>query len=563
MNGLIQTLLEAETSRPLFLRDEAPVTAGEVRRLAAGLLPRITDAGDTLFLSVASAAHLTASLLAAAASGRAIAMPAHAQAEYLAEIGCPPEALITDAAFEGLTDGDIAALGAADLDPSLDFFTSGSSGAPKRVRKNLSRLEIEARALDGLWGREAGRVIATVSHQHFYGFLFRVVWPVMTARVSDDAPAVYWENLEGRFEGATLVSTPAHLTRLSPRAELYAPHPDLIFSSGQLLPTDAAQACIGVFGRAVTEVLGSTETGGLAWRRQTAPETLWTPFPDVSITTDEAQALIVRSPYLQDGGTEQTGDIIALQPDGRFQLKPRGDRIVKIDGKRVSLARVEEALGRLPEIAAAATLALPDLKGALGAVVELTPAGQALLDEEGRFRLSRRLRAAIAPVLESAERPKYWRFVDRIETNSQGKRVLSVLAALFSASDGEGTPQARHGPAASPLDALALEIEQTSETTARIAFTLTPELIYFDGHFPEQPILPGVSQVHLAALLAERLWGVAPSSANISRLKFRRVLAPGDPVVLQLRRYPASGGVSFVFQTNGAPASQGDIGDVR
>ena len=183
-------------------------------------------------------------------------------------------------------------------------------------------------------------------------------------------------------------------------------------------------------------MLGSTETGGLAWRRQTAPDTLWTPFPDVSITVDETQALIVRSPYLQEDRPEQTGDVIDQQADGRFRLKPRGDRIVKIDGKRVSLARVEEMLGRLPEIAAVAALSLPDHKGALGAVVELTPAGQALLAEEGTFRLSRRLRAAVSPMLESAERPKYWRFVDRIETNSQGKRILSTLSALFGAPEG-------------------------------------------------------------------------------------------------------------------------------
>ena len=197
MNGLIQTLTQTDAARPLFQREGEVVTAGEVRRLAAALLPRVRAAGDTVFLSVASAAHLTASLLAAAAAGRVIAMPAHAQPEYLAEIGCPPEALITDDLFDGLTDGDTAALTDAVTDPVIDFFTSGSSGVPKRVRKNLSRLEVEARSLDSLWGAEAGPVISTVSHQHFYGFLFRVVWPVMSGRVSDDAPAVYWGEPRG------------------------------------------------------------------------------------------------------------------------------------------------------------------------------------------------------------------------------------------------------------------------------------------------------------------------------------------------------------------------------
>lgn len=116
--------------------------------------------------------------------------------------------------------------------------------------------------------------------------------------------------------------------------------------------------------------------------------------------------------------------------------------------------------------------------------------------------------------------------------------------------------------ASSPLDVLDLDIRRTGETTAEIAFTLVPELIYFDGHFPDQPILPGVSQAHLAVLLAERVWGGWPSSATISRLKFRRVLAPGDAVVLELRHYPSTGGLSFVFKLNGLSASQGDVGDL-
>jgi 3-hydroxymyristoyl/3-hydroxydecanoyl-(acyl carrier protein) dehydratase len=301
-----------------------------------------------------------------------------------------------------------------------------------------------------------------------------------------------------------------------------------------------------VFGRPPIEVLGSTETGGIAWRRQSTADELWTPFPDISIESGEERALIVRSPYLQEAAPLATGDAVELLEDRRFRLLPRGDRIVKIDGKRVSLARVEEAVSALADIAAAAVLTLPDRRDALGAVVELTGAGGARLAQHGAFRLSRSLRTALSSALEPPERPKHWRFVDAIPANAQGKRVLEDLRALFGGQD--------------PLDVLDLDIRLQGETNAEIAFTLPPELIFFEGHFPDRPILPGVAQTHIAVLMAQKLWGFWPADSNLARLKFRRVLIPGDTVVLKLKRDQGRGRLSFAYTLGDIDASQGEIG---
>lgn len=544
MSGMIDAVLGAEAQRPLFKRGDGWISAGDVRALAARV--PLPEGDGPIYLHTASAAHFLAGLLAGAAARRVIILPAHAQANYLAEIGCAADALVDDAAFARA--GASRTLETAERDPLLYFFTSGSTGAPKRVEKNLSRIDVEARTLEAAWSDEARHVIATVSHQHIYGLLFRIAWPLISGRTSDDAAATYWEDLEGRFAGATLISSPAHLTRLPPRRDLFQPPPALIFSSGQLLPAPAAQACIAAFGHAVTEVLGSTETGGIAWRRQTTPDAPWTPFAGVALDTDDEGALFVRSPNLQDGGALQTGDVISRLEDGRFLLRPRGDRVVKIDGKRVSLTRVEEALAGLPQIAAAAALTLPARAEALAAVAELTDEGRAQLAAQGSFRFSRALRAALAETLEPAERPKHWRFPDAIPTDAQGKRVLATLRALF---------------APDPLDALTLEIKSQSDTEAEIAFTLAPQLIFFDGHFPGRPILPGVAQAHMAALLAQRLWRQAPSDANLSKLKFKRVLAPLERVTLHLKRDAALGRISFRYRLGEIEISEGEIGGAK
>lgn len=547
MKGLIETILEAPGDRRMFQRGGGWVTVADVRVMAAGAVEPMRKAGDLVFLHTGSLSAFTAGVLAAAAARKPIALPAHAQTAYLTELGCANGALFDDSAFR--SEGDVSALRGANIDPLLALFTSGSTNTPMRVEKNLSRLEVEARELEKVWGGDAAHVIATVSHQHIYGLLFRLMWPVLTERTSDDTAALYWEDLEGRFAGATLVSSPAHLTRMPPRMDLFAPPPGLVFSSGQLLAAPAAAACAKAFGAPVIEVFGSTETGGIAWRQQHTPNEPWTPFSAVSISADDEHALIVRSPYLQQDAPWATGDVIENTADGRFQLLPRGDRVAKIDGKRVSLTRVETALLDLSNIDAAATLTLPDRNDALAAVVTLTEDGKARLREHGAFRLSRELRGALATALEPAERPKHWRFVDAIPTDTQGKRVLSSLRALFASAD--------------PLDALNLDIRVHTDTMADVAFTLPSDLIFFNGHFPDRAILPGVAQAHLAVLIAQRLWGDWPADANLARLKFRRVLLPGDAVVLKLKRNAAIGRVSFVYMFGDIDASQGEIGGFK
>lgn len=545
MSGLVETLLRADPSQKLFLDGERWITAFQVRAAAARVLARAEAAPAEIFLHVSSAANFAAGLLAAAAAGKTLVLPAHAQPAYLTEIGAAQDQLLTDESFAGADEGR-GALSVSEHDPLLVFFTSGSTGAPKRVEKSLSRLEAEARTLEALWPLDAGHVVATVSHQHIYGLLFRVVWPLLSARTADDRAAAYWEDLAGRLAGAILVSSPAHLTRLPPRADLFSPPPEAIFSSGQLLAPEAARACITAFGRPVTEVLGSTETGGIAWRRQTTPDALWTALPGVTLALGQDAALEVRSPFLQIDAAYAMGDTAAFEPDGRFRLRPRGDRVAKIDGKRVSLTRVEETLTRLQEIESAIALTLPAHKDALGAIVVLTREGKTQLETHGAFRLSRALRTALADTLEPQERPKRWRFVNDIPTDSQGKRILSNLRALFDEAD--------------PLSVLDLDVSTHTESDAELRFTLPPELIFFQGHFPERPILPGVAQAHLAVLIAKKLWGDWPSDANLARLKFRRVLVPGDSVVLKLKRQVGIGRLSFTYEFGAVVASQGEIG---
>jgi acyl-CoA synthetase (AMP-forming)/AMP-acid ligase II/3-hydroxymyristoyl/3-hydroxydecanoyl-(acyl carrier protein) dehydratase len=553
MKRLLHTVAFAPPSQILFEAERGAITAGRIRSIALQLEPKLSDA-QRIYLHTASASLFVAGLLAASRKSLAVYCPAHLQPEYLREIEADKHAVLTDqdvASFATIhlahSDDDGAAAPidvAGDLD--LFFYTSGVTGKPKPVPKNIAQLDAEASVLEQLWPMGAQRVVGTVSHQHIYGMLFRIFWPLVSGGVSADKSADYWEQLERKLSPeTTLVTGPAHLMRLPAAANFVAGHPRLVFSSGAPLPITVAHSAREHFGSLPIEVLGSTETGGIAWRRQDREDALWTPFPGVRTASDLQGNLRVHSPFASSGEPVLTGDIAAHVGEN-FRLMGRGDRIIKINGKRVSLARVEERLLRHPFIESAAAVDLPERKGDLGAVVHLNPDGIAALAQKGAFRLSRDIRRALAVGLEPSERPKHWRF-GLIPLDRQGKRVQSALRALFEL--------------ASPKRLGRGSVLRTELNMAEIAIEFTPDMIWFEGHFPEQPVLAGIAQVHMATLWAEHLWGWRPQGAGLSQVKFRRILRPGDAVLLRLQRL--SQRLKYSYELGNVIASEGTIGDAE
>lgn len=63
---------------------------------------------------------------------------------------------------------------------------------------------------------------------------------------------------------------------------------------------------------------------------------------------------------------------------------------------------------------------------------------------------------------------------------------------------------------------------------------LQPAVAYFAGHFPDQPILPGVTQIALAVEAMRRQTGVAALRA-VRHVRLRQLVAPGDRLALRLR----------------------------
>ncbi len=128
----------------------------------------------------------------------------------------------------------------------------------------------------------------------------------------------------------------------------------------------------------MTEIYGSTETGGIAARCRAAGRQDLQPFSLVDWKNSAGQ-LHVRSAFLSpelatdSKGYFKTGDRAAAAADGGFTLLGRTDGVVKVAGKRVDTEEIRELIRSFPGVKEAVVAALPTENGrqsAIGALLE-------------------------------------------------------------------------------------------------------------------------------------------------------------------------------------------------
>lgn len=325
----------------------------------------------------------------------------------------------------------------AEIAPSeqLVLYTSGSTGTPKEVCRCIHNVEAELAVLESLWGASLGtaRVYSTVSHRHIYGLLFRVLWPLLNRRPFATYDLEYPEHLiDNRGADQTLVSSPALLKRIA-HLPAGAGSWRAVFSSGGLLTAAAAVAATRVLAACPVEVLGSTETSGVAWRRQLqADGTTFVAMPRVEVRQGADDLLEVRSPF--SGQTEwmSMGDRVRFVGANEFELVGRGDHLAKIEDKRVSLAEIERCLLETGWVQDAAAVALDGrTRQYVGVVLQLSSAGAAELKQRGRRALNESLKAALRPRIEAVALPRKFRYLDEIPVDAQSKRSQAILKDLF------------------------------------------------------------------------------------------------------------------------------------
>lgn len=422
------------------------------------------------------------------------------------------------------------------------IWTSGSSGAPRLCDKRAAQLLGEAEMLASVFGWESGDVtLSTVPAFHLYGLLFGVLAPLVSggAFVRGTplfAPTIATCIVETR--ATVLVSVPPHLRALeSLTREAIEGRRPRVCSSGAPLARETADALAVNLGWKVTEIFGSTETGGIAHR--SSVDSPYVPFAGVSVEADAEARLVLRSPF-NDAGPESatvTDDRVALEGDGRFRLLGRVGGIVKVAGKRVSTAEVEARIRRVPGVTDVAVITR-DAPGArrvrLAAVVE----AQGLTVEA--------LRAALREHLDPAVVPRPLVLVHVLPREPTGKLRRDELLALLGGHPEKGRPHPGDGLELRPREGGGFDVHVPIDARA------------FAGHFAGEPVLPGVVQLHTLVLGAvHRLWPELGHPRRITKLKFHKPVRPGDDLVVQLERSGAR--VSFALARRDAVCTNGTM----
>jgi len=175
-------------------------------------------------------------------------------------------------------------------------------------------------------------------------------------------------------------------------------------------------------------------------------------------------------------------------------------------------------------------------------VAALSEAGQELIYSHGRKAFRQQLiESCIAGSNEAEILAIDWMFVEGSILDAEDRN--DQLQALLNSRQRPRFP-----------DVIA---QKSSGDSAEYLFDIPAGLTWFDGHFPDDPILPAVVQVDWAIHFAQSLGFDPDRFVGLARLKFKAVIVPGMLVRLSLATSGAN--LPFVYESAAGLHSKGTV----
>lgn len=341
-------LIDRPADAALFLLPTGPVTTrrflADAGSLAAGLPP-----GQHVLNLCRDRYRFALTLAAALIAGRVSLLcgdPSQTVVTSLLE-RYPDTVIIgdTDAHATPEADLDIPAAIPGDRLTAI-VFTSGSTGTPVAHEKRWAALVSRTRAAAdrfGLTERSPAAVIGTIPPGHMYGFETTILLPFHAPCATWCGPAFFPADVQSALAAVAapriLVTTPLQLRGLQTIA---APSLQTIISATAPLDPALAAAAEARWSTQVVEIFGATECGSIATRRTTAAGA-WSPYQGIRLHQSDTSP-VVEAPFAPD---IPLADEIDLAADGTFCLLGRRTDLVKLGGRRASLAGLNQILNGL------------------------------------------------------------------------------------------------------------------------------------------------------------------------------------------------------------------------
>ena len=333
------------------------------------------------------------------------------------------------------------------------LWTSGTTGRPRGVALGHENLAASARgARDRLSLGEHDVWLASLSPAHVGG-LALIVRSLLLGSILVAPGSIRGEALPGLLRGSRHIPPVSHLsmvpTQLRRLLETWgdaAPPRTLrlilvggAHAPARLVERAMASAWPVALTYGMTEMTSQVATAAPA-EVLYDPEAVGRPLEGVEVRADESGEILVRGPTRALGyvGAEEpladadgwyhTGDLGALDDQGRLRITGRrSDRIVS-GGVTVDAREVEEALREHPAVSDAAVVGIPDPEWGerVGAAVVLVPPAEgeaqpplAALQDWCRARLS------------AAKRPRSWVVMTALPQNANGKVERDAVRAAL------------------------------------------------------------------------------------------------------------------------------------
>ena len=310
----------------------------------------------------------------------------------------------------------------------LRLFTGGSTGNPKLWEKSVRNLLGEAFFLSENFGMTGSDVfLSSVPAFHIYGLLFSILVPFVSgASVLSATPLFPNEIIKYIIEGkpSILISVPPHYRALN-GSEIKKYSLRLAFSSAGSLNQNDAAYFADKTGIEVNEIYGSTETGGIATRK-ISDGTDFSVFSGIEFSVKD-ERLLVKSEFISqslpvdEDGFFLTGDRVELLYNGKFMLLGRADGIVKVGGRRVDLAEIQNRIKKIPGVKDAVVVSVPVPGGRENVISALI---------EGDIDVQT-IRNALMSQLEPYAVPKKIKVVEKIPLTSAGKYNKTEIDKLL------------------------------------------------------------------------------------------------------------------------------------
>lgn len=434
--------------------------------------------------------------------------------------------------------------------PAIEVYTSGSTGEPKPIQKTMAQIDDELHCIEALWPfSESSIVLSTVTHQHLFGLTFRLFWSLAKGRLVLAKHSAFSEDiyhLASQYGQFILISTPAHLRRLNNQLDwaYLQGKCEATISSAAPLQYEDNQNAAKLLNTSILEIYGSSETGAIAWRNQSEKTAdYWTLLPNTTLEEVDL-GFQVKGPHVASEYQTLSDSIERLSADS-FRLHGRTDRIVKVEGKRLSLSKMEKCLEQSNWITTVRALVVTKKREEVAIVAELNDKGRALVQKNSQKWLVTQLKELLKTSFELVLLPRRWRFVSTLPYNQQGKLTMESLQALFQTAEVKW-PQ-------------ILKRTNISENTWQLNLYIPKELIYFDGHFEGNPILPGIAQTHWAQYYGKELFTFDGHFNRLEVVKFQSVIFPDSEVILELEYNSTKEKLTFKYLSRKGVHSSGRI----